>query len=105
MQSDIKKNSNSVPYGASLLGRIIDGMGRPIDGKGPLLAPQRDGFHAEPPNPLSRGLISDHFSTGIKSIDTFIPLGSWPEDWDFCWKWGWEIYSFGNDCSEDLMLK
>ena len=70
-----KKNSNSVPYGASLLGRIIDGMGRPIDGKGPLLAPQRDGFHAEPPNPLSRGLIKDHFSTGIKSIDTFIPLG------------------------------
>ena len=50
-------------------------MGRPIDGKGPLLAPQRDGFHAEPPNPLSRGLIKDHFSTGIKSIDTFIPLG------------------------------
>ena len=70
-----KKNSNSVPYGVSLLGRIIDGMGRPIDGKGPLLAPQRDGFHAEPPNPLSRGLIKDHFSTGIKSIDTFIPLG------------------------------
>ena len=70
-----KKNSNSVPYGASLLGRIIDGMGRPIDGKGPLLAPQRDGFHAEPPNPLSRGLIKDYFSTGIKSIDTFIPLG------------------------------
>ena len=70
-----KKNSNSVPYGASLLGRIIDGMGRPIDGKGPLLAPQREGFHAEPPNPLSRGLIKDHFSTGIKSIDTFIPLG------------------------------
>jgi flagellum-specific ATP synthase len=70
-----KKNSNAVPYGPSLLGRIIDGMGRPIDGKGPLLAPHREGFHAEPPNPLSRGLISDHFSTGIKSIDTFIPLG------------------------------
>lgn len=30
-----KKNSNTVPYGPSLLGRIIDGMGRPIDGKGP----------------------------------------------------------------------
>ena len=44
-----KRNSNVVPYGPSLLGRIIDGMGRPIDGKGPLLAPQRDGFYAEPP--------------------------------------------------------
>ena len=39
-----KKNSNSVPHGSSLLGRIIDGMGRPIDGKGPLLSPQRRWF-------------------------------------------------------------
>ena len=70
-----KKNSNAVPYGPSLLGRIIDGMGRPIDGKGPLLAPQREGFYCEPPNPLSRTLIKDPFSTGIKAIDSFIPLG------------------------------
>ncbi|MEC7627675.1 MAG: EscN/YscN/HrcN family type III secretion system ATPase, partial [Verrucomicrobiota bacterium] len=70
-----KKNSNSVPYGPSLLGRIIDGMGRPIDGKGPLLAPQREGFYCEPPNPLSRSLIKEPFSTGIKAIDSFIPLG------------------------------
>jgi flagellum-specific ATP synthase len=51
-------------------------MGRPIDGKGPLLAPQRDGFYAEPPNPLSRSLIAETFATGIKSIDTFVPLGN-----------------------------
>ena len=54
-----KRNSNAVPYGPSLLGRIIDGMGRPIDGKGPLLAPQRDGFYAELPNPLNRSLIQN----------------------------------------------
>ena len=71
-----KKNSNEVPYGASLLGRIIDGMGRPIDGKGPLLAPMRDGFYAEPPNPLGRALIADPFSTGIKALDAFVPMGS-----------------------------
>ncbi len=70
-----KKNSNSVPFGPSLLGRIIDGMGRPIDGKGPLHAPLRDGFYAEPPNPLGRALISEPFSTGIKSLDTFVPMG------------------------------
>ena len=70
-----KKNSNAVPYGPSLLGRIIDGMGRPIDGKGPLLAPQREGFYCEPPNPLSRSLITAPFSSGIKAIDSFIPLG------------------------------
>ena len=57
------------------LGRVIDGMGRPIDGKGPLRAPSREGFYSEPPNPLERKLISEFFSTGIKSIDTFIPMG------------------------------
>ena len=70
-----QRNNNFVPSGHALLGRIIDGMGRPIDGKGPLLAPRRDGLYAEPPNPLSRTMISEPFSTGIKAIDTFVPLG------------------------------
>jgi flagellum-specific ATP synthase len=70
-----QRNNNFVPSGPSLLGRIIDGMGRPIDGKGPLLAPRREGFYAEPPNPLTRSLISKPFGTGIRSIDTFTPLG------------------------------
>ena len=70
-----RKNSNIVPAGASLLGRVIDGMGRPIDGKGPLNCSHRDGFHAAPPNPLKRDLIKESFSSGIKSIDTCIPLG------------------------------
>ena len=71
-----KKNSNEVPFGPSLLGRILDGMGRPIDGKGPLIAPTRDGVFCDPPDPLKRSLIENPFSTGIKAIDTFIPMGS-----------------------------
>ncbi len=70
-----KPNSNEVPAGVNLLGRVIDGMGRPIDGKGPLRADSRDGFFAEPPNPLSRTLIREPFGTGIKAIDSFVPLG------------------------------
>ena len=70
-----RKNSNVVPSGTQLLGRVIDGMGRPIDGKGPLHCGYRDGFHSAPPNPLKRNLISEAFSTGIKSIDSCIPLG------------------------------
>lgn len=70
-----KRNSNEVPYGSALLGRIIDGMGRPIDGKGPLGAPTRDGLFAEPPNPLARTRINTPFVTGIKSIDGFVPIG------------------------------
>lgn len=71
-----KRNSNEVPSGSALLGRIIDGMGRPMDGKGPLGAPMRDGLFAEPPNPLSRTLIKSPFTTGIKSIDSFVPMGA-----------------------------
>ena len=67
--------SNQVPTGDSLLGRVIDGMGRPIDGKGPLRAASRDGFYADPPNPLSRTLIREPFGTGIQAIDSFVPLG------------------------------
>ena len=82
-----KRNSNEVPYGTALLGRIIDGMGRPIDGKGPLGAPVRDGFFAEPPNPLSRTRIQSPFTTGIKSIDSFVPMGYRAKNGNFCRKW------------------
>jgi len=70
-----KPNSNDVPCGSTLLGRVIDGMARPIDGKGPLRAASRDGFYAEPPNPLSRTLIREPFETGIQAIDSFVSLG------------------------------
>jgi len=70
-----RRNSNDVPYGSCLLGRVIDGMGRPIDGKGPLMAPSRNGFFTDPPNPLARTLIKDTFATGIKAIDSFVPMG------------------------------
>jgi flagellum-specific ATP synthase len=74
-QVTAKPNSNEVPCGSALLGRVIDGMGRPLDGKGPLRAKSREGFFAEPPNPLSRALIRQPFATGIKAIDSFVPLG------------------------------
>ena len=67
--------TNQVPTGNALLGRVIDGMGRPLDDKGPLKAPTRDGYHAAPPNPLDRRVIKTPFRTGIKSIDTFVPMG------------------------------
>ena len=47
-----RRNSNEVPYGSALLGRIIDGMGRPIDDKGPLGAPVRNGFFQNPKSSL-----------------------------------------------------
>lgn len=64
-----------VPVGEKLLGRIIDGLGRPIDGKGPIYSESLQSIYNSPPNPLIRKRIHKPLSTGIKSIDGLITLG------------------------------
>jgi flagellum-specific ATP synthase len=64
-----------VGVGNNLKGRVIDGLGNPIDGLGPVLTDHSVGLHLRPPHPLKRRRITDTFRTGIKSIDTFIPVG------------------------------
>ena len=59
----------------ALIGRIIDGIGRPIDGKGPLPAGTPRPLHCTPPNPLTRQRISKPFQTGVKALDLFTPVG------------------------------
>jgi len=61
--------------GASLKGRVINGLGRPIDGFGPLLAEHSVSLTLPPPHPLKRQRIGQVFRTGIKAMDTFIPCG------------------------------
>ncbi|MCX7712312.1 MAG: FliI/YscN family ATPase [Chthoniobacterales bacterium] len=61
--------------GLGLIGRILDGIGRPIDGKGPLETSTTQPLHRQPPNPLLRRRISQPFETGIKALDTFVPFG------------------------------
>lgn len=64
-----------VPVGDNLLGRILDGMGRPIDGKGPISMQEMRPIHASPPNPLTRSRITKPISTGIRSIDGLLTCG------------------------------
>lgn len=64
-----------VAVGSALKGRVIDGLGNPIDGRGPISAEHRVGLKLSPPHPLKRQRITDVFQTGIKAIDTFIPCG------------------------------
>jgi flagellum-specific ATP synthase len=64
-----------VAVGSALKGRVIDGLGNPIDGHGPVVADQLIGLNMRPPHPLKRQRIDQVFQTGIKSVDTFIPLG------------------------------
>ncbi|RMG09145.1 MAG: FliI/YscN family ATPase [Planctomycetota bacterium] len=63
------------PAGVELLGRILDGLGRPIDGRGPLLCASTTPLRREAPSPLSRPLIDRPLSTGIRAIDAFTTIG------------------------------
>jgi len=64
-----------VPVGRGLLGRVIDGLGQPIDGHGPLVCERARDLHQAPPNPLTRRRISEALTTGVRAIDTFAPVG------------------------------
>jgi flagellum-specific ATP synthase len=64
-----------VPVGESLKGRVIDGLGHPLDGLGPLDSDESINLTAPPPHPLKRQRIHNSFCTGIKAIDTFAPCG------------------------------
>jgi flagellum-specific ATP synthase len=64
-----------VTVGSALKGRVIDGLGNPLDDLGPVVAEHSVGLHLRPPHPLKRHRIHDVFQTGIKSVDTFTPLG------------------------------
>ena len=61
--------------GGSLKGRVIDGLGRPIDGLGSLATEHTVRLTLPPPHPLKRQRIDQVFRTGIKALDTFAPCG------------------------------
>ncbi len=61
--------------GEGLIGRVLDGLGRPIDGRGPLNTTTTRRIHQTPPNPLARQRIHEPFETGVKALDLFAPFG------------------------------
>ena len=70
----LSKHSN-VPVGDALLGRVIDGLGKPIDGKGPINYTESLFPAGFPLNPMERGPIEKVLDTGIKAINTCLTLG------------------------------
>ncbi|MBN1826865.1 MAG: flagellar protein export ATPase FliI [Candidatus Eisenbacteria bacterium] len=64
-----------VPVGHELLGRVLDGLGNPIDGGGPTGAKKNRPLLAPPPNPLTRQRIAEPLATGIRSIDGLVTCG------------------------------
>jgi len=65
----------SVPVGPALLGRVVDAMGRPKDGLGPIDAVAETPIEAEAPGILSRSAIFRPLATGLKAIDAAVPVG------------------------------
>ena len=59
----------------ALLGRALDGLGRPLDGKGPIPNAQWRPAEAAPPDPLSRPRIEDRVSLGVRALDAMVPCG------------------------------
>jgi F-type H+/Na+-transporting ATPase subunit alpha len=64
-----------VPVGPELLGRVVDPLGNPIDGKGPINAKQRSRVEVKAPGIVYRKSVHEPVQTGIKSIDALIPIG------------------------------
>lgn len=65
----------ALPVVESALGRVIDAMGNPIDGKGPLKCGYGSSLHRKAPAPLSRKPIDQCFHTGVRAVDLFVPIG------------------------------
>ena len=64
-----------VPVGKGLLGRVVDGLGNPIDGKGPIKTTERRRVDVKAPGIIPRKSVHEPMQTGLKAIDALIPVG------------------------------
>jgi F-type H+-transporting ATPase subunit alpha len=77
-EGDTVKRTGSivdVPVGPGLLGRVVDGLGNPIDGKGPIEGAERNRVDVKAPGIIPRQSVSEPMQTGLKAIDSLIPVG------------------------------
>ena len=77
-EGDVVKRTNSivdVPAGMGLLGRVVDGLGNPLDGKGPVVSSERRVADVKAPGIIPRKSVHEPMPTGLKSIDAMIPIG------------------------------
>jgi F-type H+-transporting ATPase subunit alpha len=77
-EGDIVKRTGAIvdtPVGMGLLGRVVDALGNPIDGKGPIKATERKRVDVKAPGIIPRKSVNEPMSTGLKAIDALIPVG------------------------------
>jgi F-type H+-transporting ATPase subunit alpha len=78
MEGQTVKRTNAivdVPVGKGLLGRVVDALGNPIDGKGPVKAEKRARVDVKAPGIIPRKSVHEPMATGLKAIDSLIPIG------------------------------
>src|SRR5688572_26259580 len=64
-----------VPVGKGLLGRVVDALGNPIDGKGPIVSDQRSRVEVKAPGIIPRKSVHEPVQTGLKALDALVPIG------------------------------
>merc|ERR1711939_734565 len=77
-EGDTVKRTNAivdVPVGKELLGRVVDGLGNPIDGKGAISSKERRRVEVKAPGIIPRQSVSEPMQTGLKSVDAMVPIG------------------------------
>ena len=77
-EGDLVKRTSSivdVPVGMELLGRVVDGLGNPVDGKGPIKSKIRSVADVKAPGIIPRKSVHEPMATGLKSVDSLIPIG------------------------------
>lgn len=77
-EGDVVKRSNKVvevPVGDAMVGRVVNSLGMPIDGKGPINTTQRRPIEVHAPSIIERSSVNQSMQTGIKAIDSMIPIG------------------------------
>ncbi|HWC32899.1 MAG TPA: F0F1 ATP synthase subunit alpha, partial [Actinomycetota bacterium] len=65
----------SVPVGDALLGRVVDPLGRPLDGKGPIATTEQRALEVQAPSVVERQPVKEPLQTGIKAVDAMTPIG------------------------------
>jgi len=77
-EGDVVKRTGTivdVPVGKELLGRVVDGLGNPIDGKGPINTTQRSRVEVKAPGIIPRQSVHEPVQTGLKALDALVPVG------------------------------
>src|SRR5271154_4111893 len=77
-EGDVVKRTGTivdVPVGKGLLGRVVDGLGNPIDGKGPIATTERRLVEVKAPGIIPRKSVSEPMQTGLKALDSLVPVG------------------------------